>query len=88
MQDFLTFVVAVGLLLLPLLLIWRMMRVQRRVRAQMARQEGRIEDAYVDGVASSDGLTTGLAFQHDPALSAADRSSTGIDDVKNLEGRR
>lgn len=77
-------------LVAPVLLMWRLLAVQRRVRA-MARAPD--NDAphiapYTDAVASADGLTYARSFDVNDKLLAATRKSDEPSDVKNLQGQR
>ena len=77
-------------LVAPVLLMWRVLAVQRRVRAMTRRPDG---DApyvapYTDVVASADGLTCARTFDVNDELLAATRKSNEPSDIKNLQGQR
>ena len=77
-------------LVAPVLLMWRVLVVQRRVREATRRPDG---DApyvapYVDSVSSADGLTCARSFDVNDELLAATRRSNEPSDVKNLQGQR
>lgn len=77
-------------LVAPVLLMWRLLVVQRRVRAMTRKPES---DAtytapYTDAIASADGLTCGRSFDVNDELLAATRRSDEPSDIKNLQGQR
>jgi hypothetical protein len=73
---------------LPLWLWHRMKRVQQAAREALDDRSPRFEAAWEETAASADGLRYGRTHDFDPALAKASRDAAGVDDVKNLEGRR
>jgi hypothetical protein len=77
----------------PLVLMWWMIRVQRRVREQMRGR--RADDAraaaplgYVDAERGADGLTYGRRMDPAESFGAPDPLAGELDGIKALEGRR
>ncbi len=76
-----------SVVVLPVWLWRRMKYVQQAARDALDDPSPRGE-AWEETAASADGLNYGRAHAFDPVLAKASRDAEGVDDVKNLEGRR
>lgn len=72
----------------PFLLMWRLLAVQRRVRAMPRKEQSGYSQPYTDEVSSADGLVHAKSFEVNDELLAATRKADERSIVKDLEGRR
>lgn len=81
-------------LVAPFLIMWHLIRVQRRVkeimrvRREEERREARVEEPWVEAQRGADGYTYARAYSPDDQLLAAARKADESDIFKDLEGRR
>lgn len=82
------------LLLLLSLVVWpvwlwrRMKKVQRAARDQLDDTPEKTGARWEEVTVGDDGRGYGRADHFDPVLAKVSRDAAGVDDVKNLEGRR
>jgi hypothetical protein len=75
-------------LVAPFLLMWRLLVVQRRVRAMPRKPASAYSQPYADEVRSADGLSYAKRFEVNDELLAATRKADERSAIKDLEGRR
>jgi hypothetical protein len=72
----------------PFLLMWRLLVVQRRVRAMPRKSQSAYSQPYTDEVRGADGLVYAKRFEMNDELLAATRKADERSAIKDLEGRR
>ena len=84
----LSFFFVLACLATPPLLMWWMIRVQRRVRAMARKPEKPYSQPYVDEIRSEDGLSYGTRFNPNDELIAATHASNARTPEKDIQGIR
>lgn len=78
----------VAVVVWPMWLWRRMKKVQRAARDLLDDEPAEATARWEEATVADDGLAYGRAHDYDPVLAKASRDAAGVDDVKNLEGRR